>query len=112
DGMQIAIGGGVESISLVQNDHLNRYRGQDPDLVAMAPAIYMTMIETAETVSARYGITRDAQDEYALRSQQRTAAAQQAGRFDDEIVAMPSSMLVTDRNTGATAPRAVTLDKD
>jgi acetyl-CoA C-acetyltransferase len=112
DGMQIAIGGGVESISLVQNEHLNRYRGQDPDLVAKVPAVYMTMIETAETVSERYGISREAQDEYALRSQQRTAAAQQAGRFDDEIVALPSTMLVTNRETGETAPRAVALDKD
>jgi acetyl-CoA C-acetyltransferase len=112
DGMQVAIGGGVESISLVQNDHLNRYRSQDADLIAMSPAIYMTMIETAETVSSRYNITREAQDEYALRSQQRTAAAQQAGRFDDEIVALPSSMLVTDRNTGETSRKGVALEKD
>ena len=112
DGMQIAVGGGVESISLVQNEHLNRHRSQDPDLIAMAPAIYMTMIETAETVSARYGISREAQDEYALRSQQRTAAAQQAGRFDDEIVALKSTMLVTDRNTGETSKKTIALDKD
>lgn len=112
DGMSVAIGGGVESISLVQNDHLNRYRSQDADLVAMAPAIYMTMIETAETVADRYGISREAQDEYALRSQQRTAAAQQAGRFDDEIVALPSTMLVADRNTGEVSAKAVTLGKD
>jgi acetyl-CoA C-acetyltransferase len=112
DGMQVAIGGGVESISLVQNDHLNRYRAQDDDLVAMSPAIYMTMIETAETVAQRYGVSREAQDEYALRSQQRTAAAQQAGRFDDEIVVLPSTMLVADRNTGEVSPKAVTLTKD
>ena len=112
DGMQVAVGGGVESISLVQNDHLNRYRAQDPELVAHTPALYMTMLETAEIVSERYGVSREAQDEYALRSQQRTAAAQQAGRFDDEIAPMSSTMLVTDRNTGETAPRAVTLDKD
>jgi acetyl-CoA C-acetyltransferase len=112
DGMTVAIGGGVESISLVQNDHMNRYRAQDEDLVTMSPAIYMTMIETAETVAQRYGVSREAQDEYALRSQQRTAAAQQAGRFDDEIVALPSTMLVTDRNTGEVSPKAVTLGKD
>jgi len=112
DGMQIAVGGGVESISLVQNEHLNRYRAQDADLVAMSPAVYMTMIETAETVAARYGISREAQDEYALRSQQRTAAAQQAGRFDDEIVALPSTMLATDRNTGEVSPKPVILTKD
>jgi acetyl-CoA C-acetyltransferase len=112
DGMQVAIGGGVESVSLVQNDHLNRYRSQDTDLIAMSPAIYMTMLETAETVSARYNISREAQDEYSLRSQQRTAAAQQAGRFDDEIIALPSTMLVTDRNTGETSRKGVRLEKD
>jgi acetyl-CoA C-acetyltransferase len=112
DGMQIAIGGGVESVSLVQNEHANRYRAQDPELVAHIPALYMTMLETAEIVAERYGVSREAQDEYALRSQQRTAAAQQAGRFDDEIVAMPAVMLVTDRNTGEVSPRQVSLDKD
>lgn len=112
DGMQVAIGGGVESISLVQNEHMNRYRSQDEELVAIAPAIYMTMIETAETVAERYGVSREAQDEYALRSQQRTAAAQQAGRFDDEIVAMPSTMLVTNRESGEVSPKTVTLAKD
>jgi acetyl-CoA C-acetyltransferase len=110
--MQVAIGGGVESISLVQNEHLNRYRADDADLVALSPAIYMTMLETAETVAARYGVSREAQDEYALRSQQRTAAAQQAGRFDDEIVALPSTMLVADRNTGEVSKKAVSLGKD
>ena len=112
DGMTVAIGGGVESISLVQNEHANRFRAQDPAPVEGLPALYMTMLETAEIVSERYGVSREAQDEYSLRSQQRTAAAQQAGRFDDEIVAMPSTMLVTDRNTGEVAPRQVTLDKD
>jgi acetyl-CoA C-acetyltransferase len=112
DGMTVAVGGGVESISLVQNEHMNRYRAQDDELVALSPAIYMTMIETAETVAARYGVSREAQDEYALRSQQRTAAAQQAGRFDDEIVALPSTTLVTDRETGQVSKRAVTLTKD
>jgi acetyl-CoA C-acetyltransferase len=112
DGMTVAIGGGVESISLVQNEHMNRYRAEDADLVTMTLAIYMTMIETAETVAARYGVSREAQDEYALRSQQRTAAAQQAGRFDDEIVALPSTMLVTDRETGEVSKRAVALAKD
>jgi acetyl-CoA C-acetyltransferase len=112
DGMTVAIGGGVESISLVQNEHANRFRAQDPALVEGLPALYMTMLETAEIVSERYGVSREAQDEYSLRSQQRTAAAQQAGRFDDEIVAMPSTMLVTDRNTGEVSPRQVTLDKD
>jgi acetyl-CoA C-acetyltransferase len=112
DGMAVAIGGGVESISLVQNDHANTFRAQDPALVESLPALYMTMLETAEIVSERYGVSREAQDEFALRSQQRTAAAQQAGRFDDEIVAMPSVMLMTDRNTGETSAKSVTLTKD
>jgi acetyl-CoA C-acetyltransferase len=112
DGMQIAVAGGVESISLVQNEHANQYRRQDPELVSQIPALYMTMIETAEIVAERYGVTRDMQDEYALRSQQRTAAAQQAGRFDDEIAPLSSVMLVTDRNTGETSQRTVMLDKD
>ena len=112
DGMTVAVGGGVESISLVQNDHANKFRGQDPALVDSMPALYMTMLETAEIVSERYGISREAQDEFALRSQQRTAAAQQAGRFDDEIAPMVSTMLVTDRNTGEVSPKAVTLTRD
>jgi acetyl-CoA C-acetyltransferase len=112
DGMTVAIGGGVESISLVQNEHANKFRAEDPALVESLPALYMTMLETAEIVSDRYGVSREAQDEFALRSQQRTAAAQQAGRFDDEIVALPATMLVTDRNTGETSRKAVTLTKD
>jgi acetyl-CoA C-acetyltransferase len=112
DGMNIALGGGVESVSFVQGDKMVRTRGDDPELIARIPALYMTMIETAEIVADRYGIAREAQDEYALRSQQRTAAAQQAGRFDDEIVAMRSVMSVTDRNTGETSQKPVTLEKD
>src|SRR2546428_8491065 len=112
DGMTIAVGGGVESVSLVQNEHMNRFRAQDPALVERIPALYMTMLETAEIVADRYGISREAQDEYSLRSQQRTAAAQQAGRFGDEIAPLPSVMLVTDRNTGETSKKGVTLDKD
>jgi acetyl-CoA C-acetyltransferase len=112
DGLQIAIGGGVESISLVQNDKRNEYRAQDPWLVAERPDIYMTMIETAEIVAERYQVTREAQDEYALSSQQRTAAAQAAGRLDQEIVPLPTTMRVDNRDTGETAFVPVTLDKD
>jgi len=112
DGMTIAIGGGVESVSFVQGDKMVRTRGDDPELMARVPALYMTMIETAEIVADRYGISREAQDEYALRSQQRTAAAQQAGRFDDEIVALPSVMSVVDRASGERSERRVTLEKD
>ncbi|HTT80412.1 MAG TPA: acetyl-CoA C-acyltransferase, partial [Stellaceae bacterium] len=93
-------------------DKMVRTRGDDPDLMQRIPALYMTMIETAEIVAERYNISREAQDEYALRSQQRTAAAQQAGRFDDEIAALPSVMKVTDRNTGESAMKPVRLDKD
>lgn len=85
DGMRIAIGGGVESISLVQNAHRNQYRAQDPGLAEHGHDIYVSMLETAENVAERYGITREAQDEYALESQQRTAAAQEAGLFAEEI---------------------------
>ena len=112
DGMNIAVGGGVESVSFVQGDKMVRTRGDDPELMARIPALYMTMIETAEIVAERYNISRETQDEYALRSQQRTAAAQQAGRFDDEIVALPSVMSVTDRATGETSKKPVTLEKD
>jgi acetyl-CoA C-acetyltransferase len=112
DDMRITVGGGLESISLVQTNAMNRSRGQDPDLLARVPALYMTMIETAELVADRYGISRDAQDEYALSSQRRTAAAQQAGRFDAEIVALPTEMLVTDKATGETSRLAVSLEKD
>jgi acetyl-CoA C-acetyltransferase len=112
DGMTIAVGGGLESISLVQNDKRNQFRAHDPWLVDQRPDLYMTMIETAEIVADRYKVSRDAQDEYSLRSQQRTAAAQQAGRFDDEIAPLPSVMLVTDRNTGEVSQKAVTLGKD
>jgi acetyl-CoA C-acetyltransferase len=112
DDMQIVVGGGLESISLVQTQQANRHRAKDPALLARIPALYMAMIETAEIVAERYGITRDAQDEYALRSQQRTAAAQQAGLFDAEMVPLPSTMLVTDRATGETSPKQVTLSRD
>ena len=105
DDMQITVGGGVESISLVQTNAMNLTRARDPELMAHVPGLYMAMIETAELVADRYKISREAQDEYALRSQQRTAAGQQSGAFDDEIVPMPSVMLATDRNTGETSEK-------
>ncbi|ACT60508.1 acetyl-CoA C-acyltransferase [Hirschia baltica] len=110
DGMDVAIGGGVESISMVQTPELRMKA--DPELLAMHPKAYISMIETAEIVSARYGISREAQDEYALQSQQRTAAAQAAGAFDQEIVPMASKMLVKDKATGDISEKAVTLEKD
>jgi acetyl-CoA C-acetyltransferase len=112
DGMQIAVGGGVESISLVQNDKMNRFRAGDPWLIKHVPQIYMTMIETAEIVAERYGISREAQDEYSLQSQQRTANAQAEGRYDAEIAPLPSIMTVTDKETGATSEKEVTLKLD
>jgi acetyl-CoA C-acetyltransferase len=112
DGMQITIGGGVESISLVQNDKMNRFRAADPWLVKNLPQIYMTMIETAEIVAERYGVSREAQDQYSLQSQQRTAAAQAEGRYDAEIAPLTSSMTVTDKETGATSEKEVTLKLD
>ncbi len=112
DGMQIAVGGGVESISLVQNDKINRYRGADPWLVKNIPQIYMTMIETAEIVAERYGVSREAQDEYSLLSQQRTAKAQAEGRYNDEIVPLTSIMQVTDKETGAVSEKEVTIKLD
>jgi acetyl-CoA C-acetyltransferase len=112
DGMQIAIGGGVESISLVQNENMNRFRATDPWLVQNLPQTYMAMIETAEIVAERYGVSREAQDEYALQSQQRTAVAQAEGRYDAEIAPLPSVMIVTDKETGATSEKTVTLELD
>lgn len=112
DGMQVTIGGGLESISLVQNEHRNAYRSQDDWLNEHVPAVYMSMLETAETVGERYGVTREAQDEFAFQSQQRTAIAQQAGKFDDEIVPLKSTMLVQDKETKEISEREVTLEKD
>ena len=112
DGMPVVVGGGVESISLVQNDHRNGYRAQDPNVIARSQHAYMSMLETAEVVSKRYNVSREQQDEFALQSQQRTAAAQQAGRFDDEIVPLPSTMLFTDKETGQQSKHEVTLEKD
>ncbi|MBN8552078.1 MAG: acetyl-CoA C-acyltransferase [Caulobacterales bacterium] len=112
DGQHVAVGGGLESISLVQNGHMNMFRAADPDLLKLQPHMYMSMLETAEVVAARYGISREAQDEYALQSQQRTAAAQAEGRFDAEIVPMTTSMQVLDKTTGETSAREVTLSKD
>jgi acetyl-CoA C-acetyltransferase len=110
--MTVTVGGGVESISLVQNEHMNRFHAADPWLVAHTPQIYMSMLETAEIVADRYGVSREAQDEYALQSQQRTAKAQATGVFADEIAPISTVMTVVDKTTGATSEREVTLSKD
>ena len=112
DGMDVAVGGGVESISLTQNSHKNGYRAVSEAVTAHMPHMYMAMIETAELVSERYQVSRDAQDAYAFQSQQRTAAAQAAGRFDAELAPLETEMLVTDKATGETSRRRVTLAQD
>jgi acetyl-CoA C-acetyltransferase len=112
DNMPIVVGGGLESISLVQNEHRNSYRAQDPNVIAKSQHAYMSMLETAEVVAKRYNISRDAQDEYALQSQQRTAAAQEAGKYDEEIVPLPSTMIHMDKQTKQQSKHDVTLEKD
>lgn len=112
DDMTVLVAGGVENITLVQNEHMNFHRIPDPRLMAAHPNTHMGMLETAEIVAKRYGISRQAQDEYALQSQQRTAAAQAAGKFDDEIIPVTTDKLVTDKATGETRTETVTLARD
>ena len=112
DGMSTVIGGGIDSISLVQNDKMNMHRAVDKELVAMHPNIYMPMLETAEVVAKRYGISRDAMDEYGLQSQQRTAAAYQAGNFVDELVPVSTTKLVYDKESGETSKQDITIEAD
>lgn len=112
DGMDIVIGGGVESISLVQNQNMRTDRAGDPWIKDHKPALYMSMLETAENVASRYGVSREDQDAYALKSQQRTAAAQDAGKFDDEIVPLTSMMGVMDKDTKEISFKEVTLTRD
>lgn len=112
DNVDIMVGGGLESISLVQNEHLNTYRAADPRLLAVHKDVYMPMIDTAEVVAGRYKVSREAQDEYALQSQRRTAAGQDAGRFDDEIVPLPSSKGVMDKETNEISFEDIVLEKD
>ena len=112
DGMTLAVGGGVESISLVQTEQMNNHRVGDPQLAQAIPGLYAPMLETAELVAERYGISREAQDAYALESQRRTSAAQAAGRFDEEIAPITTVMAVVDKATGTRSEREVTLAAD
>ncbi|ANW03007.1 acetyl-CoA C-acyltransferase [Bradyrhizobium icense] len=112
DGVQIAVGGGGESISLVQNDKMNTFHAQDPALVEMKGEVYMPMIDTAEVVAKRYSISRERQDEYSLESQRRVASAQQGGKFKDELAPITTKMAVTDKATGAVSLKEVTLSQD
>lgn len=110
--IDVGVGGGLESVSLVQTPAMNVDRLVDPWIKAHRPDVYMTMLETAEIVADRYNVSREAQDEYAVESHRRTAAAQAAGRFDAEIVPLPSVMKVKNKETGEITERAVTLDAD
>lgn len=112
DGMDIAVGGGLESISLVQTDKMNTSYMIDKSLTAMHKNIYMPMLQTAEVVADRYGISREAMDEYGFQSQMRTAAAQTSGKFDDEIVPMTTNMGVMDKETKEISFHEVTFGKD
>ncbi|MBR8249305.1 acetyl-CoA C-acyltransferase [Burkholderia cenocepacia] len=113
DGMQVVVAGGQENISAVQTRYFEWTRAdEDPNVLAAQPAAYMPMLETAEFVSRKYGISRDVQDQYALDSQLRTAAAQAAGRFSSEIVPITTQKLVVDKATGTTSKHEVTLTQD
>ena len=112
DGMDVTVGGGQDSISLVQNEHMNKHRLVDDALLAMHKDIYMPMLQTAEVVANRYGITRDAMDEYGLQSQNRVAAAYEAGKFADEIVPVTATRIVWDKETGEQSEAEVTVSAD
>jgi|TARA_R110002124_G_scaffold61962_4_gene169543 acetyl-CoA C-acetyltransferase len=111
DGLPVAVAGGLESISLVRDSAMKNEVKEDW-LLEHKPEMWIPMIDTADLVAERYGVTRAAQDEYSLESQMRTAAAQQAGKFDDEIVPLTTRMLVKNRETGEVTEQEVTLDKD
>ncbi|HXI86373.1 MAG TPA: acetyl-CoA C-acyltransferase [Parvularculaceae bacterium] len=110
DRMDIVLAGGVESISMVQTAEMRL--GRDPELLKMVPDIHMPMLQTAEVVAKRYSVGRDRQDDYALQSQQRTAAAQAKGAFGDEIVPVTATMQLVNKETGAVSHKEVTLAKD
>ncbi|MBN9546403.1 MAG: acetyl-CoA C-acyltransferase [Alphaproteobacteria bacterium] len=112
DGTDIAVGSGVESISLVQMGGINLSHYTEEHLLKVKPALWMSMIETAEIVAERYGISRERQDEYAFESQMRTAAAQAAGKFNDEIVPLTTQMKKIDKASGTESTVEVTVSKD
>ncbi len=110
--MKVAIAGGVESLSLTQTKHKNTYRAQSEAVKDVVPSAYIPMIETAELVAERYGVSREEQDRYALQSQQRTAAAQEAGLFDDEIVPLTAQKLTFDENRKPAGHKEMVADRD
>ncbi|WP_346893188.1 acetyl-CoA C-acyltransferase [uncultured Roseibium sp.] len=113
DGMEVVAAGGQENISAVQNRYFGWVQEEaDPNVIANVEHAYMPMLQTAEFVAKKYGISREAQDAYALKSQQRTAKAQENGAFDDEIVPISTTMAVKDKETGEVSMRDVTLDRD
>jgi len=112
EGVKLTVGGGLESISLVQTEHMNSYRNTDERLVEQHPDIHMLMLDTAEVVAERYGVSREQQDEYGVRSQELACAAQEAGRFEEELVPVNVTKIVTDKETGATSEQDVTLAQD
>lgn len=113
EGASVAIGGGVESLSLVsRSGHMNLHRYTEDQLMASQPAIWMSMIETAEIVADRYGVTREAQDEYSAESQRRTAEFQQSGKMAEEIAPLKTTMILTNKETGETSEQEVTVDRD
>ncbi|MDP9089894.1 MAG: acetyl-CoA C-acyltransferase [Pseudomonadota bacterium] len=111
EGAEVIVAGGLESISCVQNE-VNTHMRRDPWIDEHKPTLFWSMLETAETVAKRYNISKEAQDEYGVRSQQRAAAGQAAGKFKDEIAPMTTTMGVIDKNTGAISTREVTISSD
>jgi acetyl-CoA C-acetyltransferase len=112
DGMDCVVGGGQDSISLVQNEHMNTHRIADEELIAMHKDVYMPMLQTAEIVAKRYDISRDVMDEYGLQSQNRTAAAYEAGKFADEIVPVTCNRIVFNKETGEQSEAETTVSAD
>ncbi len=112
DDVPVIVAGGAESISLVQNEHVNRHRRNDPFVMEIRPETYMAMIDTAEVVAKRYNVSRETQDEYSYHSQTRTAAAQEAGKFDDEIIPISTKMALVNKETQDVSYHEVTVTQD
>jgi acetyl-CoA C-acetyltransferase len=112
DGMDVVVGGGLESISLVQNEHMNLHRMVDEELMAIEPNIFMPMLQTAEVVADRYNVSREAMDEYGAQSQARTAAAYDAGKFDDELVSVTCKRTIWNKETGEASEAEATVSRD
>ena len=112
DDVPVIVAGGAESISLVQNEHVNRHRRNDPFVMEIRPETYMAMIDTAEVVAKRYNVSRQTQDDYSYHSQTRTAAAQEAGKFDDEIIPISTKMALVNKETQDVSYHEVTVTQD